>query len=201
MAPKRKSDGTEPQRKSARLRSDAPDAPGPAKPKAEKKPAAAKKASPAPATSASDHKKESGSVPEVTLTNEDEEKVVLKDVLDKSGIVLFSYPKANTGGCTTQACGYRDIYADIQKEGFEVYGISTDSPKSLKSWKTSKNFQYHLLSDKETALLSKIGWTQGKKRCHWVIEKGGKILESALGVKPADDPTNALSFIQGLSKK
>lgn len=56
MAPKRKSDGTEPQRKSARLRSDAPDAPGPAKPKAEKKPAAAKKASPAPATSASDHK-------------------------------------------------------------------------------------------------------------------------------------------------
>lgn len=57
----------------------------------------------------------------------------------------------------------RDIYADIQKEGFEVYGISTDSPKSLKSWKTSKNFQYHLLSDKETALLSKIGWTQGKK--------------------------------------
>ncbi|KAM0791626.1 hypothetical protein ACM66B_006065 [Microbotryomycetes sp. NB124-2] len=139
-------------------------------------------------------------VPDVTLKNEDDNDTSLASLYNESGLVIFSYPKANTPGCTNQACGYRDIYDDIKKQGFNVVGLSQDKPKAQSSWKTSKNLQYSFLCDPDRVLLKQLGATEAKKRCHWVIEKGGKLLEAKIGVKPADDPTNALEFIKSLKK-
>jgi len=69
-------------------------------------------------------------------------------------------------------------------------------PKLNFRGRTAKKFQYSLLSDPKSILLSQLGATAGKKRCHWVIAAGGKLLEAKLGVKPADDPQNALEFIK-----
>lgn len=78
-------------------------------------------------------------------------------------LVIFSYPKANTPGCTTQACGFRDIHEEIAKLNYAVIGLSADPPKSQKSWKTKNTFQYHLLSDPKKELLKKLGATDAQK--------------------------------------
>ena len=55
--------------------------------------------------------------------------------------------QANTGGCTKQACGFKDNYSEIKKAGFTVFGLSFDKPKSQKNWKTKYELPYHLLTD------------------------------------------------------
>lgn len=66
--------------------------------------------------------------PDFKLKSEAGEEVTLEKALDttEKGIVLFVYPKANTPGCTKQACGFRDAYNEIQAKGFDVYGVSRD---------------------------------------------------------------------------
>ncbi|KPV75064.1 uncharacterized protein RHOBADRAFT_44579 [Rhodotorula graminis WP1] len=110
-------------------------------------------------------------VPDVTLRDEDDKEVSLKSLYDEAPLVIFSYPKADTPGCTTQACLYRDSVKEgaFSAVGYTVLGLSRDKP-------TAQN-----------------------KRCHWVIEKGGKLLEAKHGVKPADDAKNALEFIKSLA--
>lgn len=68
------------------------------------------------------------------------------------------------------------------------------------SWKNSKNFQYGFLSDPKRELLKQLGATEAKKRCHWVIGSGGKLLEAKIGVKPADDAENVLKFIKDVKE-
>lgn len=70
-----------------------------------------------------------------------------QDLIKDNGIVIFFYPKANTPGCTTQACGFRDNYDELLKAGYKVYGMSADKPKSQANWRKKHNFQYNLLSD------------------------------------------------------
>ena len=52
-----------------------------------------------------------------------------QELVAEKGAVFFMYPRANTGGCTKQACGFRDNYKAITDAGFDVYGLSFDSPK------------------------------------------------------------------------
>ncbi|GAA5935669.1 hypothetical protein JCM1841_004938 [Sporobolomyces salmonicolor] len=138
-------------------------------------------------------------VEDITLKNEDDKDISLAELYNKSGLVIFSYPKANTPGCTTQACGFRDAHASITALGYEVYGLSRDKPSAQSSWKSKHELGYSLLCDPEQKLLKELGATEAQKRCHWILEKGGKLLEAKIGVKPADDPKNALAFIKSLS--
>lgn len=138
-------------------------------------------------------------VEDVTLQNEDDKPVSLKSLYEDKHLVIFSYPKADTPGCTTQACGYRDIRNEYEEHGAIVIGLSCDKPTAQIKWKSKNELGYSLLSDpKADLLLKKLGWSDKSKRCHWVIEKGGKLAEAKLGVKPADDPKNALEFVKSL---
>ncbi|GAA5950555.1 hypothetical protein JCM3765_000527 [Sporobolomyces pararoseus] len=145
--------------------------------------------------------KEGEVVEDITLKNDSDEEVALSSLYNESGLVIFSYPKANTPGCTTQSCNYRDMKSEFETLGYKVLGLSRDSPKSQSSWKTKHDFKYDLLCDPEAQLLKKLGATESQKRCHFIIEKGGKLLEAKIGVKPADDAQNALDFIKSLEKK
>ncbi|GAA5979664.1 hypothetical protein JCM5350_003803 [Sporobolomyces pararoseus] len=145
--------------------------------------------------------KEGEVVEDITLKNDSDEEVALSSLYNESGLVIFTYPKANTPGCTTQSCNYRDIKSEFETLGYKVLGLSRDSPKSQSSWKTKHDFKYDLLCDPEAQLLKKLGATESQKRCHFIIEKGGKLLEAKVGVKPADDAQNALNFIKSLEKK
>jgi len=97
------------------------------------------------------------------LETHDGSKVSVKELLEKSGagIVLFTYPKASTPGCTTQACLFRDSYSPITGASLNVYGLSTDSPKSNTTFATKQNLPYQLLCDPKATLIKAIGMHKG----------------------------------------
>ncbi|KIV78588.1 hypothetical protein, variant [Exophiala sideris] len=94
-----------------------------------------------------------------TVQTNDGKDVTLKELIDQSfaGVVLFTYPKASTPGCTTQACLFRDNYAPITGASLSIYGLSTDSPKANSTFVTKQKLQYPLLCDPNATLTTAIG--------------------------------------------
>lgn len=158
-------------------------------------------------------------MPAIVLTDHTGKEVDLEHVTKNSGVVIFFYPKANTPGCTTQACQYRDEKEDFKSKGYAIYGCSADSPKSLSStiyhliqdWKDKHNFNYDLLSDPEYKLIGSLGMkksaTGGVIRSHVVIKKGGEIGDIRIQISPKvanyliyckDSSTEAMKFITNL---
>ncbi|KAL8766465.1 MAG: hypothetical protein Q9209_006759 [Squamulea sp. 1 TL-2023] len=108
------------------------------------------------------------------------EKTNLKELVDgsKSGVVLFTYPKASTPGCTTQACLFRDEFDPLTATGYSIYGLSSDSAKSNTTFKTKQKLQYTLLCDPRATLIGAIGMSKSPKgivRGVFVVSKAGKI--------------------------
>ncbi|OJJ41272.1 hypothetical protein ASPWEDRAFT_34797 [Aspergillus wentii DTO 134E9] len=108
-------------------------------------------------------------------------KTTLKNLVDAShsGVVLFTYPRASTPGCTKQACLFRDSYDHITSTGLSVYGLSTDSPKANTTFKTKQNLPYSLLCDTSAALIAAIGFKKepkGTTRGVFAVDKTGKVL-------------------------
>ncbi|KAL1872160.1 thioredoxin peroxidase dot5 [Paecilomyces lecythidis] len=113
-------------------------------------------------------------------------KTTLKALVEesKSGVVLFTYPKASTPGCTKQACFFRDDYSDLTSTGLSIYGLSNDSPKANTTFKTKQNLPYPLLCDQQATLIGAIGFKKAPKgtvRGVFVVDKAGKVLISEAG--------------------
>jgi peroxiredoxin Q/BCP len=87
--------------------------------------------------------------PMVSGINQDGTAVNFADVYAKGPTVVFFYPKANTPGCTKQACSLRDAYADLSKEGVQVLGVSFDKPEAQKKFKDDFTLPYDLIADPE----------------------------------------------------
>ncbi|TBU28471.1 AhpC-TSA-domain-containing protein [Dichomitus squalens] len=140
-------------------------------------------------------------LPSYTLKNEKDEDVDVATLAAEKGVVVFLVPKADTPGCTQQACGFRDIYPDFTSSGFDVYCLSADKPAAQTKWQTKKNLPYPLLSDPKRMLITALGAGEGgkTKRSHFIFEKGGKLLDKKIPVKPADSPKLALEFVKSLS--
>ncbi|MCJ1290560.1 hypothetical protein MMC34_002099 [Xylographa carneopallida] len=120
------------------------------------------------------------------IETNDGEKTTLKKLVEKSkaGVVLFTYPKASTPGCTTQACLFRDQFTPLTSTGFSIYGLSRDSPKSNTTFKTKQNLPYTLLCDPSASLIGAIGLKKapsGTTRGVFVIDKEGKVLAAEPG--------------------
>jgi len=116
----------------------------------------------------------------------DGSKTTLKKLAEesKSGVVIFTYPKASTPGCTTQACLFRDSYTSLTASGFSIFGLSTDSPKANTSFKEKQSLPYPLLCDPKATLISAIGMKKapsGTTRGVFVIDKAGKVLAAEPG--------------------
>lgn len=100
-------------------------------------------------------------------------------------LVLYFYPKDNTPGCTAQACDLRDNHAELQQAGYEVVGVSTDSPASHRKFITRKQLPFRLIADEDHKIHDQYGtWVQksmfGKKywgtaRQTFVIDEAGKL--------------------------
>ncbi|KAH8103399.1 AhpC-TSA-domain-containing protein, partial [Cristinia sonorae] len=139
-------------------------------------------------------------LPSVTLKTEKDEDIDVASLTAEKGVVLFLVPKADTPGCTNQACGFRDIYPDFTSSGFDVYCLSADSPAAQSKWQTKKELPYPLLSDPKRVLIRALGAATGGKtnRSHFIFEKGGKLVDKKNPVKPADSPKLALEFVKSL---
>ncbi|TGO32101.1 hypothetical protein BHYA_0353g00070 [Botrytis hyacinthi] len=129
-------------------------------------------------------------------TNEGEKTTLEKLVSEsKNGVVLFTYPKASTPGCTTQVCAFRDSHPTLLLTGYTVYGLSKDSPKSNTTFKTNQKLPYTLLCDAKSSLISAIGLknAKGTTRGVFVIDKSGKVLAAQAG-----SPKGTLEVVEGL---
>jgi len=139
-------------------------------------------------------------LPAVTLKNEKDEDVNVAELTAEKGLVLFLVPKADTPGCTKQACGFRDSYPDFTKHNFHVYCVSADTVSAQAKWQSKQDLPYSLLSDRQRVLIKALGAADGTKtkRSHFVFEKGGKLVDKKVPVKPVESPQQALEFIQTL---
>lgn len=96
-------------------------------------------------------------------------------------IILYFYPKADTPGCTTQACSLRDSYDDFVKNNITVIGISYDTPENQKIFKEKYNLPFILLSDSQKTVAKKYGAYQGPlndlfpNRITFIIDPSGRI--------------------------
>ena len=107
--------------------------------------------------------------PDFTLPDQDGNAVQLSDFRGRP-VVLYFYPKADTPGCTTQACGIRDHRADYEAAGAVVLGVSPDSVKDVKKFADKQSLDFRLLADEDHAVCELYGvWAEKSMygRTYW----------------------------------
>ncbi|KAA1066619.1 hypothetical protein PGT21_034477 [Puccinia graminis f. sp. tritici] len=159
-----------------------------------------------PSSSASKKKLAIGEkLPEtIILKNHDDADVNVLELTAEKGLIIFIYPKSNTPGCTTQACGYRDLHKEIVDAGFQVVGLSMDSPKAQTTWKVKQKLPYTLLCDPEQQLIKLLGSSKTQtsvQRSHFIFEAGGKLIQVDPKATTTTSPKQALEFIRSLANQ
>ena len=120
-------------------------------------------------------------------------------------VVLFFYPKADTPGCTKQACGFRDRFPRIETSNATVIGLSPDQPNALAKWKAKEDLPYTLVSDPDHAVADAFGaWGEksmygksymGILRGHAIIGVDGTIEDLRLKISPDESVEEAVKFL------
>ena len=131
--------------------------------------------------------------PEFALPDQDGNEVSLAGLRGET-VVLYFYPRADTPGCTTQACGVRDRGADYRKAGARVLGVSPDTVEDVKKFAGKFDLDFTLLADADHAVADAYGtWVEksmyGKKymgvqRATFLIDPDGKIAKVFPKVSP-----------------
>ena len=142
--------------------------------------------------------------PDFTLPDQNGDAVTLSDLRGKP-VVLYFYPKANTPGCTTQACGVRDHKADYAKLDATVLGVSPDPVKPIAKFVDKFDLGFPLLSDEGHAVAEQYGvWVEksmygrtymGNERTTFVIGPDGVITHVYRKVKPAEHDAKVLAAL------
>ena len=124
--------------------------------------------------------------PDFTLADQDGEPTTLS-ALRGAPVVLYFYPKADTPGCTTQACGIRDRRADYERAGARVLGVSPDQPPALRKFADKYGLDFTLLADPEHEVAELYGvWVEkrmygrtymGVQRATFVIGQDGRVID------------------------
>ena len=121
-----------------------------------------------------------GSVaPDFTLPDQDGSPVRLADLRGRT-VVLYFYPRANTSGCTTQACGVRDHLPDYQAADAVVLGVSPDPVKAVKKFHEGQGLNFTLLADEDHAVCEAYGVWQEKSmygRTYWGATRSTFIID------------------------
>ena len=146
-----------------------------------------------------------GAAPEFTLADHDGTALSLRSLRGRRVFVYF-YPKADTPGCTTQACGLRDVAGEIGDT--VVVGISPDAPARLRKFRDKYDLGFTLLSDADHAVAEKYGvWQQkslyGRKfmgiaRTTYLIGPDGKVAQRWDNVKPDGHAEAVLEAVKAL---
>jgi peroxiredoxin Q/BCP len=125
-----------------------------------------------------------------------------------SPVVLYFYPKDDTPGCTTQACGIRDAWTEIKATGVHLFGVSIDPVKSHEKFIGKFDLPFPLLSDPEKEIVEAYGvWVEksmygkkymGTERTTFVIDSKGKIAAIFPKVKPAEHARLVIKALEEL---
>ena len=140
-----------------------------------------------------------------TLSDQDGNTVNLTDFAGKP-VVLFFYPKADTPGCTIEACGFRDHFAKLQKAGVVVLGISRDTVKAQKKFADKYDLKYPLLADADQTIVKRFDLVKpktmygklvtGVERTTFVIGPDQKLLHVFHKVKPEGHAEEVLALLK-----
>ena len=130
--------------------------------------------------------------PDFELTSDSGESVKLSE-LRGSPVVLYFYPKDDTPGCTTQACGIRDAYGEFEREGAVVLGVSADDERSHTKFRDKYELPFTLLADPDHAVAEQYGvWGEKKNygktymgiiRSGFVVDRDGNLAAAKVNVK------------------
>jgi len=149
-------------------------------------------------------------IPDVSLLNESGVSVNLRS-LQGSYVVLYTYPKNNTPGCTAEACSFRDSSAEISQAGAKIYGISGDSVASHAKFKAKHQLNFTLLSDPEHKVLQALGaWGEkmsfGKKRIGiirqtFLFDPQGILIQIWPKVSPQEHGAEIAAYLSSLAPR
>jgi peroxiredoxin Q/BCP len=155
--------------------------------------------------------------PEFTALSDDGSTWDIKKFLGKKNIVIYFYPAAMTGGCTKQACSYRDHMDDLSSADITVVGVSGDKVEGLRLFKQAENLNFTLLSDEKGEIAKAFGVPAGEggaikrtvagtehelvrgvtaKRWTFIIGKDKKIIYKNEAVNAEKDTDEVLNFIK-----
>lgn len=150
--------------------------------------------------------KENEKAPDFTAKDQNGNTIKLSDFKGKK-VILYFYPKDNTPGCTKEACDFRDNYADLTKQGFEVIGVSPDDEKSHQKFIDKFDLPFTLIADTDQKVCNAYGvWGEkkfmgkvydGVHRTTFIIDESGNI-EKIL--KKVDTKASTKQVMEALEK-
>jgi peroxiredoxin Q/BCP len=148
--------------------------------------------------------------PKFKLSASNNQTVSLDDFAGNQTVVLFFYPKADTPGCTVEACAFRDATAQYTLANAAVLGISTDPVEDVTKFAQKFHLDFPLLADADHAIAEKYGvWVEknnfgkiywGVARTTFVIDKNGKIAHVFEKVKPEGHDQQVLDWLKESAK-
>ena len=145
--------------------------------------------------------------PDFTLSDQDGNPVTLSDLRGQT-VILYFYPKADTPGCTTQACGVRDRRSDYDAAGAVVFGVSPDPVAKVKKFADKYDLAFTLLADPDHDVAERYGvWVEksmygrtywGNSRTTFVIDRGGVVRHVIPKVSPKTHDDEVLAAVAAL---
>ena len=145
--------------------------------------------------------------PDFELPDQDGRAVRLSELRGQR-VVLYFYPKADTPGCTAQACGVRDRLADYERANAVVLGASPDSVKAVKRFHDKQSLNFSLVADEDHAVAERYGvWAEksmygktfwGVLRTTFVIDEDGKVAHVIPKVSPKTHDDEVLKVLDGM---
>lgn len=146
--------------------------------------------------------------PDFELPDQDGRIVKLSDYRG-TPVVVYFYPRADTPGCTTQACGVRDRQADYSATGATVLGISPDPVAKVKKFHDKHALNFSLLADQDHVVAEAYGvWVEksmygrthmGNERTTFIVDAGGRVAAVLRKVKPAEHDERVLKALAELT--
>jgi peroxiredoxin Q/BCP len=136
-------------------------------------------------------------LPAVEQKNQDDQLVKLAEAGAKGYLMVYFYPKADTPGCTKQACSLRDSYAALTEKNVKIFGVSTDKVASQKAFKDKYKLPFDLLADSDGKVVDAFGVpkTMGFAKRQAFLFKDGKLVWSDFSASTEKQAEDVLKFL------
>jgi peroxiredoxin Q/BCP len=142
--------------------------------------------------------------PKITATTQDGMLIDLGETYKKGLTLVYFYPKADTPGCTKEACSLRDSFAKLTEKGVTVIGVSMDKPEDQKAFKAKYKLPFTLVADEKGEVVKQFGVPMVRlgfaSRQSFLVDKNGKIVWRDLEASTDKQAEDVLKAVDGLKK-